>query len=458
MQISGLASGIDTQSLVDSIVQAERAPKQASIQRQQQADTVELSALGQLQSAINNFNSAVENLDASEVFDDRIAFVSDSGVLNATVSDTAVTGSYSFTVQQLATNHQQATGKFAVDATFGTGGLSFTVDSETLTLNLDSTNNTLEDIRDAINNADDNPGFSASIINDGNEQRLLISGTKTGSANEVIIDTSALTVGTGDSSLTTGLKTLQAAVDAEIRIGDTSDAIIISSSDNSVEGVVDGVTLSLKEVSTLPVTVNVSLNTAASENAIKGFVTAYNELMNTVNSLTQFSEEQGGATLIGDATVRSLVSSLRTTLSDGIEVDGKTLRLADFGIQTTTNGTLEIDNSKLSEAVSDNFSSLQGFFGGTSTGTVGLSGKLTNILERYDASNGIVKERMDRLDSGLRDLQRELEDLDARMEQVQQYWQDRFIVMEQTLIQFNSTSSWLTNNLDNLNWGNQNDN
>ena len=203
---------------------------------------------------------------------------------------------------------------------------------------------------------------------------------------------------------------------------------------------------------------NVSLNTSASENAVKGFVAAYNELMNTVNGLTQFSEEQGGAALTGDATVRSLVSSLRTTLSDGIDVDGKTLRLADFGIQTTTNGTLEIDNSELSEAVSDNFSSLQGFFGGTSTGTVGLSGKLTNILDRYDASNGIVKERMDRLDSGLRDLQRELEDLDARMEQVQQYWQDRFIVMEQTLSQFNSTSSWLTNNLESLNWGNQNDN
>ena len=454
LQLSGLVSGIDTQSLVNTLVQAERAPKQASIQRRQQADTVELSALGQLQSAINNFNTAVEKLGESDVFNDRKPTISNRDALGVTLSDTAVTGSYSFTVQQLASNQQQATASFAVDATFGTGDLAFTVNGESLTLTLDSSNNTLAGIRDAINNAEDNPGLSATIINDGSNQRLLINGTKTGSDYAVAIDTSGLTVAAGDTDFTAGLTELQAAANAQVVIGNPANpnSITINHNDNSIEGVVDGVTLELKEVSATPVAVDVALDKAGSERAVKDFVSAYNELTNTVNSLTRFTEERGGAALTGDTTVRSLVSSLRTTLSDGVEVNGKTLRLADFGIKTATNGTLEVDNSQLSDTVSENFSSLQGFFSGDN----GFGNKLITLLDRYDASNGIVKERMDRLDTGLKDLTRELEDLDARMERVQEYWEGRFLAMEQAMSQFNSTSSWLTNNLNNL--GNSNNN
>ncbi|WP_281648650.1 flagellar filament capping protein FliD [Parendozoicomonas sp. Alg238-R29] len=449
LQLSGLVSGIDTQSLVNTIVQAERAPRQSSIQRQQQQDTVELSALGQLQSAINGFHSAIEKLGESEAFNGRRATFSNSEALDVALTNNAVTGSYSFTVQQLATNQQQATAGFAEGATFGAGNLVLTVNGESLTLTLDSANNTLADIRDAINSADNNPGASATIINNGNQQRLLINSTRTGADYGVVIDASDLTAGAGDLNLTTGLSELQEAANARIVIGDPANpnSIVIEHSDNSIEGVVDGVTLNLKEISTTPVSVDISLDKSSSEDAIQGFVSAYNELTRTVNSLTRFTEGQGSSALTGDATVRSLVSSVRNILSDSIEVNGQSLRLADFGIKTATDGTLETDSAKLSEAVQQNFSALQGFFASDN----GLSGKMTTLLDRYDSSTGIVKERMDRLDENIKGLDRELEDLDLRIEQVRRYWESRFLSMERALSQFNSTSSFLTNNLNSLN-------
>ncbi|CAM3444978.1 flagellar filament capping protein FliD [Parendozoicomonas haliclonae] len=450
LQLSGLVSGIDTAALVDSIVQAESAPKFSSLQRQQTSDTVELSALGQLQGAINSFDSALEKLGESEVFDDRKASVSDSSALSVSLGDNAVTGSYSFTVQQLATNQQQTTGKFDQGTTFGTGQLTLTVaGEEPLVLELDSSNNTLEGIRDAINNAEDNPGVSAAIINDGDQQRLLINSNETGEAFAVEINGDGLVLGTEDVDLLADLSELQAAKDAQIVIGDPANpaSITVTSSSNSFEDVIDGVTLNIKEVTTSPVVIDISLDKSGSESAIQGFVSAYNSLITTINSLTSYSEGSGAAALTGDATVRALVNSLRSALGAEIDVDGEGLRLLDFGIRTANDGTLTIDSEQLSEAVSENFSALQNFFAADN----GLVGQVSTVLDRYDESSGILKARMDRLNESLVDLDRELEDLNARMVQVRAYWEDRFLAMEQSLSQFNSTSSWLTNNLNALN-------
>ncbi|GFR82446.1 flagellar hook-associated protein 2 [Elysia marginata] len=454
--LNGINSGLDTQTLIDTLVQVQRLPKETQLQRQKNVDTFELSALGQLQGALNAFDTVVSDLSDGSSLVKRRATVSDMDVLGVTPSASSATGSYTFTVSALATNHQMATADFNSTDTFGTGTLKLSVGGEDLDLTLDSSNNTLEGIRDAINNAENNPGISAALINSGSQQRLLITADNTGVANTVTIDITGLTIGGGDQTITTGLSDLQTAADAEVTIGDPGNpnSIQVTHGDNTIEDLIDGVTLELKSVSATPVSVTVFEDESAASNAIRRFVAAYNDLVTTRNSVTSYSQEGGAAALHGDSQTRILSGILRSAVGDSYTVGSDTLSLAELGIITTQTGTLEIDESKFSAGVSTHFSKLESFF----TGDNGLMSTLSETLDNYDSSTGLIKQRMDRLEDDLRDIDAETLELDAQMEKVRSYWVDQFLAMEEAMGQFNSSASYLTQALSSLNNINNNNN
>ena len=447
--LNGINSGLDTRTLIDTLVQTQRAPKETQLQRQRNVDSFELSALGQLQGALNAFETVVSDLSDGTAMVKRKATVSDTDILAVTPSETASTGNYSFTVSALATNHQMATADFNSTDTFGTGTLRLTVGGENLDLTLDSNNNTLSGIRDAINSAENNPGISASLINTGSQQRLLITGDNTGVANTVTLDISGLTIGGSDQTITTGLSDLQTAADAEVTIGDPANpnSIQVTHGDNTIEDLIDGVTLELKAVSTSPVTVSIVENESAASNAIRRFVAAYNDLAVTRNSVTSYSEEAGAAALQGDSQVRILSGILRSAIGESYSAGSGTLSLAELGIITTKDGTLEINESTFTEAVGDNFSELESFFAGDN----GLLATLTETLDKYDSSTGLIKQRMDRLEEDIRDIDADFLSLDDQMDQVRSYWEAQFLAMEETMGQVNSSLSYLTQALSSLN-------
>lgn len=447
--LKGLNSGLDTKTLIDTLVQVQRLPKETQLRRQKNVDTFELSALGQLQGAINGFDTAVSDLSNGSSLIKRRATVSDRDVLKVTPSSSSATGNYTFTVSALATNHQMATAGFDSADTFGTGTLKLSVNGEDLDLNLDSSNNTLAGIRDAINNAENNPGISASLINSGSQQRLLITGDKTGVANTVTLDIAGLTIGGGDQTITTGLSDLQTAADAQVTIGDPANpnSIQVTHGDNTIEDLIDGVTLDLKSVSTTPVSVTIFQDESAASNAIRRFVSAYNELVATRNSVTSYSEASGAAALHGDSQTRILSGVMRSAVSGSYNVGSDTLSLAQIGISTSRTGELEIDESKFSDGVANNFSKLESFF--ASDG--GLMSKLSETLDNYNDSSGLIKMRMDRLEGGLKDLDAQTLKLDAQMETVRNYWSAQFLAMEEVMGQFNSSGAYLTQALGSLN-------
>ena len=214
--ISGIFSGLDVNALVDTLVEAERAPAEARYARRESAYNVELSALGQLKASLSAFETQLNQLNSAADLNPRSAGVSDESILAVTTSSTAVPGSYQFYVDQLATRHQVTSGDFASDARFGSGAATLTVNGASFTINIAAGTDSLSDIRDAINNAQDNTGVQAVIINDGTQQRLLLTSENSGAANTVSADFSALSGGT--TSLTS-FTDLQQAGDAQIRFG-----------------------------------------------------------------------------------------------------------------------------------------------------------------------------------------------------------------------------------------------
>jgi len=406
---TGLGSGLDIEGLVSSLVRAERTPVESRLVREEAQTTAKISAFARLQGALGGFQTSVEKLTNLNTFNQRSASSSDRDAVRVSVDRTASAGDFRVGVNALAEAQSLASGSFAsADSVVGEGTLTFrfgtvtatppaetpsggpqtfdafteNADRTSQTITIDSSNNTLAGIRDAINEAD--MGVSAVIVNDGGGARLLMNSMETGAANGVEIQATETTnAGSGLSNFafnatTANLTQTAAAQDARF----TVNGLEVSSAANEVTDVVDGVTLTLRETTEDAVDISIEENTGAVRSAIESLVSSYNSFVGTLNSVTAFNAEtREAADLTGDATARSLQNRLRSALSAPANgFDGPFSTLAEIGITTQADGTLDIDDSRLDTALEDNFDSIAGLFAQT--------GRVADAGLRFDRASG----------------------------------------------------------------------
>ncbi|EAQ98451.1 flagellar filament capping protein FliD [Congregibacter litoralis] len=389
---TGIGSGLDIEGLVTSLVNAERAPAENRLLTQEAELTSELSAFGTLQGALSGLQSSVAGLTNQNTFNQRSATSSNAAAVSVSASTNAAPSSYQIQVDQLAQAQSLASGSFtSLTDTVGEGTLTFrfgttdytpaadlnpanyngftvNADRASASVTIDSSNNTLQGLSDAINEAD--IGVAAAIVNDGTGFRLLLSSEQTGASNSIEVQVDD--TGDGLDNDNEGLSRLAfnaSADNLEQTVAGQSAAFSInglslSSETNSVANVIDGVSLTLRDTTDTPATLSVSENTSAVRSAIDGFVTAYNSFVSTANNLTAFNAETGAAApLQGDFTARSVINQVRSALSssaDGFE--GPFSTLAELGVTTQANGTLSVNDSTLDAALTDNFESVAGVF------------------------------------------------------------------------------------------------
>lgn len=374
----GIGSGLDVSSMVEQLIAAERAPAENRLNRREASYQAELSAYGTLKSTLSGFQSALASLTDFSNFQSLKAKSSDNSVVGVSASDSAISGNYSLEVTDLAkaqtvaskaftaTTSQVGTGTLTFQfGTYDSGGNTFTANADraTQTVDISTTDNSLIGIRDAVNNAD--IGVSASIVNDGSGYRLVFNSEESGAANSLKVTVADSSDGsdlddaglsqlaydpTGTAGNGKNMTETVTAQDASFSV----NGLAITSSSNEVSGVIDGVTLSLKDVTSgTPVSISVSQDTASVTKNVESFVTAYNDLMKTINSMTSYNAETGRAgILLGDSVTRGITSQVRTMLSSAVTgLDGAYRSLADIGITTEAGGTLTLDKSKLSEAL-----------------------------------------------------------------------------------------------------------
>jgi flagellar hook-associated protein 2 len=199
---TGIGSNLDVKTIVSQLMATEQGPTNA-LNKKEADYNAKLSAIGSLKSTLSNLQEAAQTLNLSSTFSTVTASVADSSALNASVSGAATAGSYNIEVQNLAQTQKLISGGYAgTDTVVGSGTLTidmgaysdagsppvtFTANPDVAqkTITIDSSNNTLQGIRDAINNA--NIGVSATIINDGSSYRLSLSSKDSGTANAIRI-------------------------------------------------------------------------------------------------------------------------------------------------------------------------------------------------------------------------------------------------------------------------------
>ncbi len=377
----GAGSGLDLNSLIDQLVEATRAPKEALLDLREAQLQAELSAYGSFKSALSTFQDSMSDLQAASDFRKTSASSSNSAIFTATTSGSVAPGSYSIEVTNLAQAHRVASEAFEnttdevgtgeITFRFGTydsGGNTFTANADKAigTVTIDSSNSSLQGIRDAVNAAD--IGVTASIVNDGSGYRLLFKSDDSGADNSLEITVTDTTDGNNldssvglsqlayDPTATVGngknLTETSTAEDAEFSI----DGLSMTRSSNTVSGAIEGVTLQLTgETSGTPATLTVTEDTSTIAATVTSFVNSYNTLAATLEQLSGYNDitEEGGI-LMGDSLVNSVSRQIRSLLTGAVTgLTGSYTSLYQLGISYQVDGTLTLDASKLSDALED---------------------------------------------------------------------------------------------------------
>jgi len=414
---SAVSSSIDVNSLVTQLMTVEQQPitKLAAREASYQA---KLSAFGTIQGALSSFQNTVRTLSNARNFQAVSATSSDNTMVTASTLTSALAGKYSIEITSLAQSQKLvAAGQTSLSATIGTGAATtLTFDSGTIigtlsngsytagatfnsagsgvkTVTIDSSNNSLQGIRDAINAA--RIGVTASIINDGSASpyRLVLSSDNMGKASSMKISASGdttigtllandPTAGAATGPLGQNLSESVTALNAELKV----NGVAISKSSNSVSDAIPGVTLNLSKLTTpaVPVTLTIAQDTASASKAVSDFTTSYNALNKTLSDLSSYNAStKKGATLQGDATLRNLQSKLRGVLNTTISGAGSLTSLSQIGVAFQKDGSLTVDSTKLNTVLQNNFSDIAGLFAST--------GKASDSLATYIGASSSTK-------------------------------------------------------------------
>lgn len=402
----GIGSGLDVNGIVKQLMAVESQPLTALDNKEAKQQT-RLTAFGTLKGALSSFQSSLSALSDPAKFTGVTANFADATLASVSATSSTVVGSHSVEIQTLAQSHKLKSANYATTSTaIGSGTLTIqfgTYSGGTFTLNPDkaaqsitisSDNSSLAGIRDTINQA--NAGVSASIVNDGTGNRLVIASNDTGLSNALkITTTDADTNNTDNAGLsqlaynastggTTNLTQTAAASNATLVI----DGISISKASNTITDAIEGVTFNLLKANAgTTTTLNLSRDTASVQSTVSSFVKAFNDLNKTIVDLSKYDANTKQASILtGDSTVRSIQTQLRNVISNPLTTAGGGLSiLSEVGISFQTDGTLKFDSAKLTSVLSDptkDVSTLFASVGKTSDSLVSF------VSAKNDTANG----------------------------------------------------------------------
>lgn len=418
---AGVGSGIDIESIISQLMTLERQPLNQLNQKQSALD-VQVSAYGTLKSAISDLASAAQEMGDSTKFGQFLAQSSDEEIFTATTTLGTTAENHDINVLTLAEPHRMTSSAYTtVDDPVGTGTYSFSSGSTSFDVTIDATNNSLTGLRDAINDAVDNDGIQASILNVDGGSRLVLTAKSSGTSNTI--------------SAPAMFNELNAAVDATLEV----DGFMVTSDSNTITDVIPGLSLELKATGSAEVTTE--RDTEGLREIMDEFVTSYNSLRNKL-------EDLGKDELKGESLLRNIESGLRQNFFSMIDLgNGEETSVFNLGFTFDKTGVLSIDEGKLSDASTADIENFIKAFTNTDNG---FGSRIENSLEVYTQVDGLIDGREDGLDRRSQLLDQQMERLEYRLEMAESRYRKQFTAMDAMVAQLQATSSYLTSQLGSL--------
>lgn len=442
---AGAAGGsvIDVATLVSQLVTATKAPQEALISSQTQAVTTQISAVATLKNALATFQGSLSTINTPSAFNTLAASSSDAAAFSATADASAVLGSYSVDVSQLAQAQQLVSNPFTNDSVaVGTGSLQLSLGSTNFSVTISSSNDTLAGIASAINGAAGNPGIQASVVTGTDGAHLVLTSSMTGAANTIqVAETdggSGLSALTYSSASPANYRVQTAAQDASFSIS----GVAYTSASNTVTGALSGVTLDLLAKTTTTATLSVATDTSTVEGNISAFVKAYNTLEGSFATLGSYDPTTKTAgPMMGDALLSGVQNQVRSALYRVVDTGSSTYNsLASVGITTNPDGTLSVNSVKLSTALTSNFTAVSQLFSGASGVASTLNSQITTNLTAggpIDSRSKTLVNQENALTARSTQLDQQMTDLAASLTQ-------QYSALNSLLSSLQSTSSYLS--------------
>lgn len=433
--ISGIASGIDTDALIQQLLAIERRPL---VYMEDQIKKLQLQSDGfrDVNTRMSNLETKLSSLVSLSTFRAKTVKSGDEKVATATAGPSASAGTYQIVVTQLAQAHRiasaeqgDATSPLNLSGTVKINGVEVTIDASM----------SLRDIRDAINQA--GAGVRATVIG----TTLVLESEKSGLGNAISLEDSgpggpleALGLVDSDGNI---LRELQAAQDAQFEI----NGVHLESSSNSVSDAVEGLSITL--VGEGSATITVEKNTDEAFNAIKAFVEQFNSVQTFIKSITG-----KGEILQGNGTLLRLQNSLYSLVSGFVNAPGgyQYRALASIGIAIDKNGNLSIDENTLRKALEENPDQVQALFAARADqdGFDGVAVRLREFVQSYTQSGtGILASQGDSYRRQMEGLRESMESFKRRLELREVALRRQFTEMERVLASLQNLSSALSHQI-----------
>jgi flagellar hook-associated protein 2 len=432
----GLSSGLDTSSIIDSLVQLQSAPIVA-LQKRQAGVRSQVSLVGDIASRLSALESAAKALGAGGVVAHKAT--STNTAFTAAPGTGAAAGSFRVAVTQLAQAAKGRSDTFATGETVQGGTLSLTVQDRSFTITVDP-DSTLEAVAEKLRATG---AVSVAVLATDQGRVLSLASTATGvplTGPGVALELTHSVSGAGTKALGFVIPAGQEARNARF----TVDGLEFTRTSNVVSDAVPGTALSLKQQGGPAETLVVESDLAATREKLQTFVDAYNAVMKLVQNETKpTSATDRAKTLTGDSGIRMLATRLQGVVSSRFTEAGALRTLADVGLKTdTTTGLVSLDATALDAAMKRDPTAVNALFSTPATGVAAVTSSLVQSFTR--AGDGVLTSRT----SSLQNLSKKMDDdiarIQARVDAYREMLVKQFTAMEEAVSKLKASGSFLS--------------
>ena len=472
--LSGMASGLDTESIISQLMALEQN-KVTAVQRRQIGMQQHKDDLTAIKGKLDAFKTAAAALSDTATWKaTQTTTSSDPTKVDVSLLGGAGIGGHSIKVNKLASSAQHGF-TYMPSATagsltlhYGTGPGSDTAPGNSKVTISVAANATAAEVATAINANEGAPVYAAVIKENDGTERVILSARKTGENSNFTVDTSALGAGSSLTEVPAYERVGATALNASYQIdGETTPR---ESESNIVENAIPGVRLTLKGVTGDPATITTTqaaINKDDIAKKVKALVDGYNAIVTSVRAeLTEKSDPKATTTaalqkgkLFGDTSLTSMLSQLKGQMTQVVTGLGLT-GLADLGIDIpkTTGaassedakaGKLTFDTEKLTKALDADWTKVRDLFAGKGA-TKGVSSLLGDWVSGQTGTNGVLTGRMTSDDSVLKDYTTQITKLQERMKMTETRLKAQFSAMEKALNNSQTQQAWLTSQISSL--------
>ncbi|GAO04641.1 flagellar filament capping protein FliD [Anaeromyxobacter sp. PSR-1] len=432
----GLASGMDTNAIVDQLVKLESRPLDQLRQRQA-AFRTQISALGDVISSLSTLAAAAADLGDHGVLSTQVR--SGPKAFSAAPGSDAIAGSYRVAVTALAQPAKWRSAAFAPGAGVAGGTLRLTVQGAAIPPIAVADGASLADVAYAIRQS--GAPVSAVVLDDGTSSWLSVTARDTGHplggtpADALSI---AFTADAGAAGQAPGLAEVQAARNAQVQV----DGLTFTRTGNVIADALPGVTLTLGAEGGPAEDLVLGTDADGTQARLQKLVDAYNGAMRLVQRhLAVAKDSDRATTLAGDSTLRSLQARLQRVLVTEVPGLAGVRTLADLGVKTARDGSLSVDAATLASALSRDPAAVNALFSTPGTGLAAVVRSL--VTDHTRAGDGALVLRQEGLGRTVKDLDGQAAALQLRIDAFQQNLIRQFTAMENTVSGLKSIGNFL---------------